>query len=242
MPEHVVLQSRRSIAPMRPAIPLWGAPGARLGRLRSGPAPTFPVYLVHAERSARIELTRDLTAAGFEPRPFADVYDLAAALPELAPGCVVVDIKAVTPDAAILCDEDGDGTLLFPTILLFSHLEPKEAIAAVRLGAVDLLHRPVPLNELVAALRRAAPKVVELELRVSAWSAKAAIETLTPREREVLNCIMHGLANKEIARRLGISPRTIEMHRANLYRRLSVTSLAGLLAVAYRAQDAEPLS
>lgn len=204
-------------------------------RRASAPAPEYPVYVVEPDRELRIALMRDLAAAGFEARPFAAVDDLAAALPELAPGCVLLDISAAA-DAAALRDETT-GAFRYPTILFFSSLEPEQAIAAVRLGAADLLRGPVPIDELVSALRRAAPKVRDLGRRLAARRARAAVDTLTPRERQVMECVMLGLPNKAIARALEISPRTVEMHRAHLHRRLRVGSLAELLALAWQARS-----
>src|SRR4051794_17481793 len=141
----------------------------------------FPVYVVEADRGLRIGLTRDLTAARFAVRPFSTAEDLAAALPELSPGCVLVDIDAVGSVAEAMREVEGAGAgaLRFPTILLFSNLDEQDSIAAVRLGAADLLRRPVPPAELIAALRRAAPKVRQLEMRLAAARAKAAVDTLT---------------------------------------------------------------
>jgi FixJ family two-component response regulator len=239
MLDHLALR-RRSGAPLplRPAIPLRPPQTPTSVAIVPAAEAGFPVYLVEADRSLRIALTRDLSAAGFELRPFADADDLAAALPELAPGCVVVDIAAVRAGAAALRDQGAGGTLSYPTILLFSSLEPEDAIAAVRLGAADLLPRPLALHELVAALRRAEPKVRGIGSRIAARRAQAAVATLTPRERQVMDCMTRGLSNKETARALGISPRTVEMHRARLYRRLEVRSQAELLALAWRARSA----
>jgi two-component system, LuxR family, response regulator FixJ len=239
MLEYLIQPHRfRAIADRQPAIPLGGPPAPR--RVKAAPAaePGFPVYLVEPERGLRIALTRDLNAAGFEARPFATPDDFEAALPELAPGCVVIDIAAVATDGAAPREQGGKGELRFPTILIFSILEPDEAIAAVRLGAAELMQRPVDVDELVAALRRAAPRVHELALRMAASRAKAAVDTLTPRERQVMECIMLGRSNKEMARIFGLSPRTIEMHRARLHRRLGVASLTELLALAWSARGA----
>jgi len=223
--------------PARPLLPL-----ARV--LRSHPLRTpivrqsgVPVYLVEADRALRIALAADLRAAGLETRPFAAADDLAEALPELAPGCVVADIELAFASPA-LREGGGEGEFLFPTLLLFGALSPDDAIAAVRLGAADLVRRSASLDELVAAVERSRPKVRALEVRLASRKAKAAIDTLTPREREVLGCMMKGLSSKEIARVLGVSPRTVEMHRARLHRRLSVNSIVDLLSLAWRARYA----
>ena len=183
---------------------------------------------------------RALAGAGFTARPFADPRDLAAALPELAPGCVVVDIAELGgTHAAALSGSDGEGRLRFPTILTFAALSPADAVAAVRFGAADLLSRPIDLVELLAALRRVAPRVRRLERRQPAEQAKGILDGLTVRQREILDCIMRGLPTKKIARILDLSPRTVEMHRGRLHRRLAVGSVAELLALAWQAQSSD---
>ena len=239
-------------APARPAAPSLASQPAIPLPVRTMPTPAdepppqtgpdsparFPVYLVEPDRTLRIALARDLTAAGFGTRPFSDVGDLAAAVAELAPGCVILDVAAIAEAAPSLSAGDGIGALHFPAIAIYATLAPEEAVAAIRCGAVDLLPRPVAVADLVAALHRAAPKVRTAALQLAARRARAAIGRLTPREREVMDCISDGFSNKAIARLLGLSPRTVEMHRARLHRRLGVGSLAELLALAWNARGA----
>ena len=217
--------------PPREAAPQGGgAPGAEA-------AP--PLYLVEPDRNLRIQLGRTLFAAGFDTRPFADMHDFLAALPDLACGCVILGVGFVA-EAAALCRSAGEETFPLPTILASTSLAREDAIAALRLGAADLLERPPSPDDLVAAVRRAAGRVAACELRLAARRARAAVDVLPLRQREVLGSMMTGMSNKEIARGLGISPRTVEMHRARLQRKLGVASLAELLALAWRAAAAGP--
>ncbi|MEA3038032.1 MAG: two-component system, LuxR family, response regulator FixJ [Sphingomonadales bacterium] len=219
-------------------------------RLAAAPAPApaakaaadgfaFPVYLVVPERELRIATARDLVALGYEARPFAGVEDLAAALPELAPGCVVLDIADLEALPQALREPGTEAQLRFPTIFLFSALDTDGAIAAMRLGAADLVRRPAAMPELVAALRRAAPRVRDLRRRIAEAEARELTDTLSIRERQVMECMMLGFSNKEIGRALGVSHRTVEMHRRRLHRRLGAASLAELLALAWHARRDE---
>lgn len=199
----------------------------------------FPVYLVEPARDARIALARDLKGAGFEVRPFAGVRDFVAAHKELEAGCVVLDLAALPPgcpsaDPSVPCATDG-----WPTVLLFDRLTADDSIRAVRLGAADLLRQPVALEELAAAVRRAGSKVRQQRSRLAARRAKQAIATLSAREREVLDGLAQGCSNKDIARHLHLSPRTVEMHRARLHRKLGAASVAEILALAWRALAAD---
>jgi len=205
----------------------------------SPPRQDFPVYLVEPERGARIALARDLKGAGFEVRPFAGVRDFVAAHRELEAGCVVLDLAALPPhcpsaDSSVACPTDG-----WPTVLLFDRMTAEDCARAVRLGAADLLRQPVALEDLAAALRRAGPKVRQQRVRLAAQRAKQAIATLSARERDVLDGLIQGRSNKDIARNLHLSPRTVEMHRARLHRKLGASSVAEILALAWRALAAD---
>jgi two-component system response regulator FixJ len=213
----------------------WDGPGGDSDPWEEG----FPIYLVEPARDVRIALARDLKGAGFEVRPFASLRDFVAANKELEAGCVVLDLAALPPscppaEPSVACPIDG-----WPTVLLFDRLTPEDSVRAVRLGAADLLRQPVALEDLVAALRRAAPEVRRQRSRLAARRAKQAIATLSAREREVLDGLVEGRSNKDIARRLHLSPRTVEMHRARLHRKLGAASVAGILAIAWRALAAD---
>jgi two-component system response regulator FixJ len=241
-----MLDHRPSNGPRDPgppeALPTRGSPPPREepGGTRAAAAEAFPVYLVERERALRIALSRDLTAAGFEVRPFAALRDFVAAHQELEAGCVILDLAALPagcppadPSAAD-CPTDG-----WPTILLFDRLTVEDSVRAVRLGAADLLQRPVPLESLVAALGRAGPRVRQQRSRLASLRARHAIQRLSAREREVLDGLAQGRSNKDIARHLHLSPRTVEMHRARLHRKLGASSVAEILALAWRAVAAD---
>src|SRR5215217_2605641 len=171
-----------SPAPMRLAS-LRAAAASRVAAPKSS---AYPVYLVERARELRIVLSRELSAAGFQTRPFADSDDLAAALPELAPGCVIIDIAELSSGLPSLRTNGGSGVFRYPTIMTFDDLTPDDAVAALRLGAVDLLRRPAALPELLDALSRAAPKVRLLDQRIAAQRAAALVASLSPRERDVM--------------------------------------------------------
>jgi FixJ family two-component response regulator len=199
----------------------------------------FPIYLVEPARDARIALARDLKGAGFEVRPFAAVPDFVAAHKELEAGCVVLDLAALpahcpSSDPSVACPTDG-----WPTVLLFDRLTPEDCARAVRLGAADLLRKPVAPEDLAAAFRRAGAKVRQQRSRLAARRAKQAVATLSARERDVLDGLAQGCSNKDIARHLHLSPRTVEMHRARLHRKLGAASVAEILALAWRALAAD---
>ncbi len=210
-----------------------------LRRLRGTADETFPVYLIERAQAVRVALADDLRAAGFEVRPFATLDDFVDALRELEPGCVILDIAELDTLALNPAEEAAYRSLGCPLVLVFDSLDGEEAASAVRLGAIDLVRRPVSAGELIAALRRAGASVGEQRARLASLGARKAIERLSKREREVMDGIMRGYSSKEIARILDLSPRTVEMHRSRLHQKLEASSMAQLLGIAWRARGIE---
>ena len=236
MLEHMIRNARRR-RPRAARLPM--APRRRLPRACRAPAgsrpPAASVYIVAPEQSLRFALARNLRQLGVDARPFADSTSFAAALPELEPGCVLLDTAALTPPGTRLPGDFRWRRLGWPTILMFGSLDAEDAVRAMRLGASDVLRKPIPQDELMDALHRVAPKLREHRLYDASMRARQAIESLSPRERDVIEAMKEGLSNKHIARALGLSHRTVEMHRSNIHRKLGVASLAQLLKIAWLA-------
>ncbi|MFN3594240.1 MAG: response regulator transcription factor [Thiobacillaceae bacterium] len=120
--------------------------------------------------------------------------------------------------------------LAIPIVFVSAHADVATAVRAMKVGAVDFLEKPLRAQEVLAAVQTA---LARPEGRRVAQGASAEIQglmaRLTPREREVLGLIMAGLSNKEMARKLGLSPKTIEAHRAKLYTKMRADSLAELV-------------
>jgi len=200
------------------------------------PEAQFPVYLVERDPGARASLAAALRAAGFEVRSFATPGEFIVVAQALEPGCLVTHVAEIAALGLRAANDAGCETLDCPAILLFDTLDADDAVAAIRSGAVDLLRRPVSAQGLAAALRGAEARVREQHARRAALEARRAVERLSPRERDVMAGLMEGHSSKEIARDLGISHRTVEMHRNHLNEKLGVSSFAGLLGVGWRAR------
>ena len=193
--------------------------------------PAAPVHIVAPEECLRAAIAHTLRPLGVRVRLFDRAAAFAEALPELEPGWLLVD-------AAVLASA-GDPSRWprpgWPTILMFDALDTEDAVRAIRLGASDLLRKPVSQDELLEALRRVAPKLEEHRLHEASLGAQRAVESLTEREREVLAALKEGLCSKKIARALGISHRTVEMYRNKIRQKLGVTSMAQMLRIALLA-------
>jgi FixJ family two-component response regulator len=113
-----------------------------------------------------------------------------------------------------------------------------EAVAAIKLGSIDFIEKPFRLEQMIVAIRRA----IELDAERRNSSAKEEsmakrLDELTPRENEVMERIVRGAANKEVAAELGLSPKTIEVHRANIMRKTRAGSLAELVRLHVAVRD-----
>jgi len=197
---------------------------------------------VDDDREVRRSLSFMLGSAQLQSRPFASGADLVESLDELQPGCVLLDIRMPEMDGFQVMTELARRGVDWPVVVMTGHGEVPVAVRAMKLGAVDFIEKPFEEEVLLGSLERAFSLLKERgEKAERKKAAEARIAVLTAREREVLRGLMAGMPNKLLARRLDISLRTVEMHRANMMERLQVGSLAEALTLAVQA-GVEPLS
>lgn len=214
-------------------------PAAEPSEIRPADPENVELYMIETDKRRRIALTRELRGFGINVRPFAAPSDFLEALPEFGAGCVTLSSEALRPGSPQLAAGESVLAQACPTIITYDRLELSEALRLVRMGALDFLRTPFALEELQAVLRRAAPRIRELR-RLGEWSrARAALDALSVRERAVLDGLAEGLSSKILARRLKLSPRTVDMHRGRISRKLGVSSLAALLSIAFAAGQAD---
>ena len=182
-----------------------------------------------------------LSTAELSSRPFGSGLDFIEELDELRPGCILLDIRKPQVDGFPVMAELARKRVEWPVIVMTGHGEVSVAVRAMKLGAVDFIEKPFEEGVLLSSLERAFGLLKDRgEATERRQSAERRVNALTTREREVLQGLMGGLPNKLLARRLGISLRTVEMHRANMMERLGVSSLAEALTLAVQA-SVEPL-
>ena len=199
------------------------------------------VYIVDDDRDVRTSISFMLGAAGLQSRPFVGGVDFVEALGELCPGVILLDLRMPDMDGFRVMTELTQRGVQWPVLAMTGHGEIAVAVRAMKLGALDFIEKPFAEELLLGCLDRAF--VVLEEKTRSAEEQQAALDKLaqlTRRECEVLRGLLAGLPNKSLARRLEISLRTVEMHRANMMERLGVSSLAEALTLAVRA-GVEPL-
>ena len=194
------------------------------------------VYVIDDDEAMRDSLNFLLDAAGFKVTLFETALSFLEALPGLDFGCVVSDVRMPGLDGIELLKRMKAGNSTFPIVIMTGHGDVPLAVEAMKLGAVDFLEKPFDDDRLIgmieAAIRQAEPaakgEAVTLDIA-------SRIATLSPRERQVMDGLIAGLSNKLIARDYDISPRTIEVYRANVMTKMQASSLSELVRLAMRA-------
>lgn len=190
---------------------------------------TPTIYLVDDDASFRRAATRLLAALGFSVRGFASASEFLTALPELGPGCVILDLQMPGMSGLQLQEALAREKDPLPVVFLTGQGEIPDSVRAMRHGAEDFLTKSAPKEELLAAIQRALDRDArEREERTRQRAVRARLETLTDREREVLGHVVQGKLNKQIAGDLGIHERTVKLHRTTLTNKLGVQSVAEL--------------
>ncbi|MGA2287753.1 MAG: response regulator FixJ [Bradyrhizobium sp.] len=194
------------------------------------------VYVIDDDEAMRDSLSFLLESAGFDVRLFETAQSFLDVLPGLAFGCVVSDVRMPGIDGIELLTRMKAGRFRFPIVIMTGHGDVPLAVEAMKLGAVDFLEKPFEDDRLIgmieAAIRQAEPTAKSETL---ALDIAARIATLSPRERQVMDGLIMGLSNKLIARDYDISPRTIEVYRANVMTKMQANSLSELVRLAMRA-------
>jgi FixJ family two-component response regulator len=200
------------------------------------PLNAYSVYVVDDDRDVRRSLSFMLGASEIRSHPFGSGEDFLEALPDLAPGCVLLDLRMPQMDGFHVMAELERRELDWPIIVMTGHGEVPIAVRAMKLGAIDFIEKPFSEEALLACFGNAFAVLEERrEGGRRRRDARDRVAQLTARETDVLRGLLAGEANKQLAARLGISLRTVEMHRGNMMERLGVSSLAEALRLALEA-------
>ena len=196
------------------------------------------VHLVDDDASVRRSVGFMLKTSGHRVETYESGAELLKNSAQLERGCILLDIRMPGMDGLEVQQALKDKGVGLPVIIMTGHGDVTLAVRAMKAGAVDFIEKPFARDALLASLeegfRRLSRKEATQDRRMD---AEVRLQALTPRERDVLDGLAQGLPNKTIAYDLGISPRTVEIHRANLMTKLGVRSLSEALRIAFAAQE-----
>ena len=198
----------------------------------------YPLYVVDDDDAIRRSLSFLLKTSGFAVQVFEGGLPFLKAAATLPQGCVLLDVRMPDMDGLEVQRELRARGIMLPVIIMTGHGDITSAVQAMKSGAVDFLEKPFEKAVLLSAIEQARSRLDQTDRRRSrADEAALRLNVLTARERDVLDGLVQGLPNKTIAYDLGISPRTVEIHRTNLMAKLGVKSLSEALRIAFAAAD-----
>lgn len=187
------------------------------------------IHVVEDDRPMRDSLVELLEDAGYTVRAYTKAEELLARDATLEPGCIVSDVRMPGIDGLTLLRRLRISGSTLPLMLITGHGDVSMAVTAMKAGAVDFLEKPFEADALLAAVdgalrHRSGETGVE-----DAETVRQRLQRLTPREYEVFDRLVAGMSNKEIAARIGISPRTVEFHRAHIMEKTAAKGLPDLV-------------
>jgi FixJ family two-component response regulator len=190
------------------------------------------VHIVDDDASFRTAMERRLTKAGYEVATYASAQHLLDRLPsESVPSCVLLDVRIPGVSGPELQSRLSELGSTLPIIFLTGYLDIPATVRAIKAGADDFLTKPISSDELLQAIARA---IAHHEVTRGLKMGRAHIAALTPRERQVFDLVIRGNTNKQVARALGCTERTIKAHRHRVMEKTQVRSLPELVSFAER--------
>ena len=201
------------------------------------------VYLVDDDEGVRRSVSFSLRTSNYLVKTFASGIELLREAGALAPGCILMDVRMPEMDGLEVQRRLKAQGITHPVVVMSAHGDIAMAVEAMRAGAVDFIEKPFEKAVLLGAMEAGIDRLEAAGRRLArAEEARARLKVLTQREMDVMKGLVRGHPNKTIAYDLAISPRTVEIHRANLMHKLEVASLSEALRIAFAAglgEDAE---
>jgi FixJ family two-component response regulator len=188
------------------------------------------VFVIDDDASVRHSLARLLRAAGWNVETLPTAREFLERVPVSKPGCVVLDVRMPEMSGPEMHSQMRESGLSLPVIFLTAHGDVPTSVEAMKRGAVDFLLKPVDSEVLLQTVARAVEShTAELSQRRGRQHTAACLARLTTRERQVLDSVIRGDRNKQIAADLGISEKTVKVHRGRVMDKMEVRSVAELV-------------
>ncbi len=194
------------------------------------------VHIVDDDEAIRRSAGFLLKVEGYRVATYESGVSLLKAARHLDPGCILLDVRMPELDGLEVQHELAERGVSLPVVMLTGHGDVSVAVRAMKAGAIDFIEKPFEKSVLLQAIGTAFRHLDEAaESAIRAAEAAVRIAALTAREQDVLRGLADGLQNKKIAHGLGISPRTVEIHRANLMAKLGARTFSEALRIAFAA-------
>jgi len=191
------------------------------------------VYIVEDDASFRKSVARLINASGFETESFESANAFLTGAVIRSPGCLLLDIRLPDMDGLTLQQMLAEKEANLPIIFMTGHGDIPMSVQAMKKGAIDFLPKPFKPEELLGALEKALERNThDTAEAIEKEKINLMIDTLTPREKEVLRWIITGKLNKQIAWELGTTEKTIKVHRSRVMQKTRVSSVAELVRLA----------
>lgn len=188
------------------------------------------VYLVDDDDAVREAMSQMLKTSGFNVKAYAEGNSFIADCDEGASGCVLLDMAMPGLDGHGVQAQLNARGIRIPIIFISGHSDVPDAVQAVQAGAMDFLQKPASRATLLSSVRNAlALDLKQREENLSTKRIRECYTRLSAREKEVMALVTDGLVNKEIARKLKLSPRTVEVHRNHVMLKMGADSFAHLV-------------
>jgi two-component system, LuxR family, response regulator FixJ len=196
------------------------------------------VHIADDDDAIRRSVSFALKTSGFQVRTYESGSELLKSAPVIASGCILLDIRMPGMDGLEVQEALKAKGVTLPVIIMTGHGDVSLAVRAMKAGAVDFIEKPFAKAVLLGAIEHAMSRLNHAAAnRQHSDEAATKLKLLTARERDVLDGLAKGLPNKSIGYDLGISPRTVEIHRANLMSKLGANSLSEALRIAFAAEE-----
>jgi FixJ family two-component response regulator len=200
------------------------------GRVPNRPLPAPLIHVVDDDADFQVAVSRLLRAAGYQVRCFSSAGEFFVASFDDGPGCILLDVHMPGPSGLDMQDALARMAWKQPIIFMSGISDIPTTVRAIQGGALDFLVKPVPKDTLLGAIEHALARGAEQRVdreRIGIWRSR--LDTLSPREREVLERVVSGKLNKVIGAELGAAERTVKTHRARVMEKMGAASLAELV-------------